>query len=101
MNLKRPYLLLFAFALLRRGANSLNTLLKLFHFIVKRLFAGGDKMSVHSGEFSEAMKIIKKAVNDMKFGSITLMVQDGHIVSIESTEKYRVKINSEKTDRKG
>lgn len=56
-------------------------------------------MSVHSKEFSEAMEIIGKAMNDMKFGSITLMVQDGHIVSIESTEKYRVKFNSEKTDR--
>lgn len=57
------------------------------------------RLSVHSDEISEAMKIIENTVKDMKFGSITLMVQDGHIVSIESTEKYRVKINSEKTDR--
>ena len=50
-------------------------------------------------ELSEAVVIIRKALNDMKFGSITIMVQDGHIVSIESTEKYKVKISNEKTDR--
>lgn len=50
-------------------------------------------------ELSDAVVIIRKALNDMKFGSITIMVQDGHIVSIESTEKYKVKISNEKTDR--
>lgn len=50
-------------------------------------------------ELSEAVVIIRKALNDMKFDSITIMVQDGHIVSIESTEKYKVKISNEKTDR--
>lgn len=56
-------------------------------------------MSVHSDEFSEAIQIIKKELDNMKFGSITIMIQDGHIVSVESTEKYKVKLNSEKTDR--
>lgn len=50
-------------------------------------------MSVQSDEFSETMRIIEKALKDMKFGSITLMVQDGRVVSIESTEKHRVKLN--------
>lgn len=56
-------------------------------------------MSVHGDEFSEAIQIIKKELDNMKFGSITIMIQDGHIVSVESTEKYKVKLNSEKTDR--
>lgn len=56
-------------------------------------------MSVHDEEFSKAMEIIRKSLQDMEFGSITLMVQDGRIVSIESTEKFKVKLNNEKTDR--
>lgn len=56
-------------------------------------------MSVHGDEFSEAIQIIKKELDNMKFGSITIMIQDGHIVSVESTEKYKVKLNSEKADR--
>lgn len=60
---------------------------------------GGDKMSVQNEEFSEAVEIIQKALQDMEFGSITIMVQDGCIVSIESTEKFKVKLNNSKTDR--
>ena len=67
---------------------------------MKQLFLiGGDKMSVQNEEFSEAVEIIRKALQDMEFGSITIMVQDGHIVSIESTEKFKVKLNNNKTDR--
>ncbi len=56
-------------------------------------------MAVQNEEFSEAVEIIRKELNKMKFGSITIMIQDGHIVSVESTEKYKVKLNSDKTDR--
>lgn len=56
-------------------------------------------MSVQNEEFSEAVEIIRKALQDMEFGSVTIMVQDGRIVSIESTEKFKVKLNSNKTDR--
>ncbi|WP_432650099.1 YezD family protein [Huintestinicola sp.] len=56
-------------------------------------------MSVQNEEFSEAVEIIQKALQDMEFGSITIMVQDGRIVSIESTEKFKVKLNNSKTDR--
>lgn len=50
-------------------------------------------MSVQNEEFSEAVEIIRNALQDMEFGSITIMVQDGRIVSIESTEKFKVKLN--------
>lgn len=59
---------------------------------------GSDKMSVQNEEFSEVVEIIRKALQDMEFGSVTIMVQDGRIVSIESTEKFKVKLNN-KTDR--
>lgn len=42
-------------------------------------------MSVQNEEFSEAVEIIRKALQNMEFGSVTIMVQDGRIVSIEST----------------
>lgn len=56
-------------------------------------------MSVQNEEFSEAVEIIRKALQDMEFGSISIMVQDGRIVSIESTEKFKVKLVNNKTDR--
>lgn len=56
-------------------------------------------MSLRNDEFSEAVEIIRKALQDMEFGSVTIMVQDGRIVSIESTEKFKVKLNNGKTDR--
>lgn len=62
-------------------------------------FTGGDKMSVQNDEFSKAVEIIRKALQDMEFGYVTIMVQDGRIVSIESTEKFKVKLNNSKTDR--
>ncbi len=55
-------------------------------------------MSVQNNEFSEAVEIIRKALQDMEFGSVTIMVQDGRLVSIENTEKFKVKLNN-KTDR--
>ncbi|MCI7768216.1 MAG: YezD family protein [Oscillospiraceae bacterium] len=60
---------------------------------------GGDKMSVQNEEYSEAVEIIRRALQSMEFGSITIMVQDGHIVSIDSTEKFKVKLGNNKTDR--
>ncbi len=34
---------------------------------------------------------LEMLLNDMKFGSITLIIQDGKIVQIDKTEKYRIK----------
>ena len=50
-------------------------------------------------EFTEAVEIIRKALEKMEFGSVTIMVQAGRIVSIESSEKFKVKLNNSKTDR--
>ncbi len=34
---------------------------------------------------------LRKLLNDMKYGSITLIVQDGKIVQIDKTEKHRIR----------
>ncbi len=33
---------------------------------------------------------IEKLLKDLKFGSITLVVQDGKVIQIEKNEKFRV-----------
>ncbi len=37
------------------------------------------------------LEILKKLLNTMKYGSITFIVQDGKIIQIDKTEKYRLK----------
>ncbi|MDE7423014.1 MAG: YezD family protein [Lachnospiraceae bacterium] len=37
------------------------------------------------------LKKIEDLIRDLKFGSITIVVQDGKIVQIDKTEKYRIK----------
>jgi hypothetical protein len=34
---------------------------------------------------------IEDLIGDLKYGSITIIVQDGRIVQIDKTEKYRIK----------
>ena len=36
-------------------------------------------------------EIIEKLLSNMKYGNITLIVQDGKIIQIDKTEKYRLK----------
>ncbi|MDD3394959.1 MAG: YezD family protein [Anaerotignum sp.] len=42
-------------------------------------------------EMKSAMEQIEKLLKQIKYGSITLVVQDGKIVQIERNEKIRVK----------
>ena len=37
------------------------------------------------------LEMLEKLLENMKFGSITLIVQDGKIIQIDKTEKYRLK----------
>lgn len=36
------------------------------------------------------IETLEKLLQDMKFGSITLIVQDGKVIQIDKTEKYRM-----------
>ncbi len=39
----------------------------------------------------ELEKRIRDAVRDIRFGSVTLIIQDGHVVQIDKSEKVRLK----------
>jgi hypothetical protein len=39
---------------------------------------------------SEVMEIIEKSIRDIYHGSVTLVVQDSHIVQIEKNEKIKL-----------
>lgn len=36
------------------------------------------------------LALIRKLIQDIRYGSISIYVQDGKIVQIEKTEKYRI-----------
>lgn len=37
------------------------------------------------------LDVIKRFVDEVKFGSISLVIQDGKVIQIEKNEKYRIK----------
>lgn len=40
---------------------------------------------------SSHIEAIANMIKDMKFGSVTIIVQDGKIIQIDKTEKHRIK----------
>ena len=40
---------------------------------------------------SSHLGTLEELLSDMKYGSITLVIQDGKIVQIDKTDKYRIK----------
>lgn len=40
---------------------------------------------------NEPLRIIQEMVESIRFGTISIIVQDGKIVRIEKNEKYRIK----------
>ena len=39
----------------------------------------------------QIIEMLENLLNNMKYGSITLIVQDGKIIQIDKTEKHRLK----------
>ena len=37
------------------------------------------------------LNVIKRLAEEIKFGSISIVIQDGKVVQIEKNEKYRIK----------
>lgn len=37
------------------------------------------------------LELLERLLNNMKYGSITLIVKDGKIIQIDKTEKHRLK----------
>jgi hypothetical protein len=56
------------------------------HSIVK----GGTEV-VTEEQLQVALSKIKAMLGDMKYGSITLIIQDGKIIQLEKNEKVRLK----------
>jgi len=42
-------------------------------------------------EHDQAIQQIRAALRDLKFGVISVVVQDGVVIQIEKTEKYRLR----------
>ena len=56
-------------------------------------FFGGDYMTINSKEIIENKKLeeILRMVEKIKFGSITLIIQDGVIIQVDKNEKIRMR----------
>lgn len=48
-------------------------------------------MAKENSNIEEAIETIKSMVESVKFGTVTLIIQDGYIVQIEKNEKIRLK----------
>ncbi|WP_353855816.1 YezD family protein [Bacillus sp. Bos-x628] len=48
-------------------------------------------MEVKQNQDEDLVKNMQELIGDMKFGSITLIVQDGQIIQVEKNEKIRLK----------
>ena len=48
-------------------------------------------VNVVNNEVQNAKDILYEAVSGIEFGSVTIHIQDGKIVYIEKTEKFKVK----------
>lgn len=46
--------------------------------------------NVKSNLSSESLNIILNILNEIKYGTLTLVVQDGKVIQIERSEKIRV-----------
>jgi hypothetical protein len=42
-------------------------------------------------QHNEIMKHVQEILSEIKYGSVTLVVQDGKVVQIEKNEKIRIK----------
>ena len=48
-------------------------------------------MSKKNENIDEVLENIKKAVESIKYGTVTLIIQDGVIIQMEKNEKIRLK----------
>ncbi len=48
-------------------------------------------MAKENSNIEEVIETIKSMVESVKFGTVTLIIQDGYIVQIEKNEKIRLK----------
>lgn len=50
-----------------------------------------DKASAQRAENErKAVALVREAIKDLRFGVISIVLQDGYVVQVERTEKYRL-----------
>lgn len=45
----------------------------------------------NQGKDKEYLKEVDRLVNEVKYGTITIVIQDGKVIQIDKTEKIRLK----------
>lgn len=45
----------------------------------------------HSGLEDSFLETIANMIKDIKYGSVTIIVQDGKVIQVDKTEKHRIK----------
>jgi hypothetical protein len=53
--------------------------------------AAGAGTASHNALAEGVYEKLEQYIRDIKFGSVTLIIQDGHIIQIEKNEKIRFK----------
>ena len=53
--------------------------------------SGGNSMAQKKGNIDEILENIKKALDTIQYGTITLVIQDGIVIQMEKNEKIRLK----------
>jgi hypothetical protein len=52
--------------------------------------AGGTAASVASAEHDRVLREVRRVLGTLRYGSVTLVVQDGRVVQVETTSKTRL-----------
>lgn len=62
----------------------------------RRFFMKEGRIHLNKEEWKEIIEHLERMLESVKFGSITLVVQDGKIIQIEKNEKVRLLANKSK-----
>lgn len=60
--------------------------------MVKRSFSQAESSECRPGavDSPETLQLIAQRIRDIRFGQVTILIQDGIVVMIERTEKHRL-----------
>ncbi|MBM4762832.1 YezD family protein [Bacillus sp. B15-48] len=53
----------------------------------------GGRTTLKPSEWQEVSQYVEQMLKNIKFGSVTLVIQDGKVVQIEKNEKVRLQSN--------
>jgi hypothetical protein len=53
--------------------------------------ANTEVISGETADLEQALRQVRRALSGLKFGTISIIVQDGVVVQVERTEKFRLR----------